>query len=240
MGVGTSPAGAAEPAPTPVTVHIRADGLDPVSANADAGGTVIWINDTDASASVVATDASFMSGPLEPGEQFQFAFTDERSVTYEVPEIPGAAGTVSVGAGSSGSTDELPVPVPSGPPAVAAPQPTPTNGFAYTGTSSAVNALIGGLILAAGAGLIALAHRLGWTAALRAWSFANMTDDMLPSRRHRRERKAHARAASGSGSAARADAPVTLASAVRHARSGECPRRDTRRRATSARRRSGD
>ena len=111
-----------------------------------------------------------------------------------MPEISGASGTVEVGSAPDGVTDPLPVPVPSGPPAAApAPAPVPATGFAYTGASSAVNALIGGLVLALGAGLLALAHRLGWTAALRGWTFANISDDMLPSRRHRRVRKAETR-----------------------------------------------
>jgi plastocyanin len=190
IALGSRTANAAEAGPTPVTVHIRDDGLNPAAANAEPGGTVIWINDTNAVRSVVATDASFMSGPLEPGEQFQFAFTEPRYVNYEVPEQPGLAGTVVVG--DATATSDPPVPVPTGPPA-AAPEPGPTSGFAYTGASSAVNALIGGLVLAFGAGLIALGHHFGWTAALTSWTFANMTDDMLPSRRHRRVRKAQAR-----------------------------------------------
>jgi plastocyanin len=172
-----------------VTVRIGADGIDPAQATVEPGGTVVWVNDASSPRSVVARDASFDSGPLAPGEQFQFAFTEARTATYDVPES-GDSGTVTVAAAAATA-------VPGGTPVTAAPtnptSPTAPTGFAYTGSSTAVNALIGGTILALGAGLLISARRFGLAGALTGLPFALVPDDLLPTRRHRRLRKERTR-----------------------------------------------
>jgi plastocyanin len=167
-----------------VTVRIGADGIEPAQASVIPGGTVVWVNDASSPRSVVARDASFDSGPLAPGEQFQFAFTEARTATYDVPES-GDSGTVVVQAAATAA--------PGGTPVTAAPtnptSPTAPTGFAYTGSSTAVNALIGGTVLALGAGLLISARRFGLAGALTGLPFALVPDDLLPTRRHRRLRK---------------------------------------------------
>ncbi|MGZ4735385.1 MAG: cupredoxin domain-containing protein [Acidimicrobiia bacterium] len=172
------PAPRAAVAASSVTVHIGEDRIEPKLATVEPGGTVVWVNDATSTRSVVATDASFDSGPLEPGEQFQFAFPETRTATYEVPEVPGGAGTVVVAAATA-------TPAAGGAP-VAAPPTAPPAGFAYTGSATAVNALIGGTIMALGAGLLISARRFGLASAITGLPFAFVPDDLLPTRRHRR------------------------------------------------------
>lgn len=179
LAAPSGPASAADAA----TVRIGTDGIEPAQATVEPGGTVVWVNDASSSRSVVASDASFDSGPLAPGEQFQFAFTEARTATYDVPES-GDRGTVVVQAAAATGA------VPGGTPVTAAPtSPTAPTGFAYTGSSTAVNALIGGTILALGAGLLISARRFGLAGALTGLPFALVPDDLLPTRRHRRLRK---------------------------------------------------
>jgi plastocyanin len=169
-----------------VTVKIGATGITPLTATAKPGDTVVWVNDARSVRSVVASDASFDSGPLDPGEQFQFAFTQPRTITYTVPEVSGTSGMVVVGKGSSTAGAEA---VPSSPPATAAPLATPAPqpaGFAYTGAGTAVEALIGGTVIALGAGLLISARRFGLAGAIAGLRFALVPDDLLPTRRHRR------------------------------------------------------
>jgi len=183
---GPPPVGATE-APKPITVRILATGVEPAMVQVDPGATVVWVNRAGASRSILASDASFDSGALAEGERFQFAFTEPRTVTYSVVQAPGISGTVVVGDAPP------PGPVPS-PTPIAAPAPGATpDGFAYTGSSTAVNGAIGGLLLAFGAVLLYGAQRFGVVAAISRLSFSHGADDLLPSRRHRRLRKAEAR-----------------------------------------------
>lgn len=191
LGAGPSSAAHAVPvaaagASDAATVRIGADGIEPAQATVAPGGTVVWVNDASSARSVVARDASFDSGPLAPGEQFQFAFTEARTATYDVPES-GDSGTVVVQAAAATA-------VPGETPVTATPtSPTAPTGFAYTGSSTAVNALIGGTVLALGAGLLISARRFGLAAALTGLPFALVPDDLLPTRRHRRLRKTRTR-----------------------------------------------
>jgi amino acid transporter len=85
-----------------------------------------------------------------------------------------------------------PAPVPAAAPAPGAPAAAPA-GFAYTGSATAVNGAIGGLLLAIGAALVYTAQRFGVIAAISRLTFSHASDDLLPTRRHRRIRKAEAR-----------------------------------------------
>jgi plastocyanin len=192
--------GALGPAPSAhaanaVTVRISSEGIEPQVAHAAPGDTVTWVNSSASTVSVVASDVSFDSGPLAPGEQFQFAFTEARTVAYTVPQIFGASGSgsgsviVAVGAAA-------PAPAGAGAPATG-PLETPAaaSQFAYTGSATAFNGLIGGLLLVLGAALIVSAQRFGLAAAITGLPFAFVPDDMLPSRRARRLRRARSRRA---------------------------------------------
>lgn len=175
-GQAPVPTPAAPPTPEPTIVHITATGLNPASVQVSPGATVVWINDSSAKKSVVASDQSFDSGPLAKGDRFQFAFTEPRTIAYTVPTLPGVQGMVIVAA--------------PGPSPAPAPAPQPS-GFAFTGTGAAVTAIVGGLVLAFGAALVLTAHRMGMT--ISQLVFAWGPDDLLPTRRDRRRRRARAR-----------------------------------------------
>jgi plastocyanin len=187
-------AAADDDTPQPVTVRILASGLEPAMVQIEPGATVTWVNESGGTRTIMAADASFDSGAMEQGERFQFAFTEPRSVTYSVTQAPQIQGEITVAAGGQ------PVPVPetvpaagdpfgaggTGPPADPTAQPS---GFAYTGSSTAVNGLIGGTVLAIGAGLLYSLRRYGVAGTFARLTFAPRSDDLLPTRRHRRERR---------------------------------------------------
>jgi plastocyanin len=186
--IRTAPAAHATEAPEPLTVRILSTGVDPALVQVDPGETVVWVNRAGATRSILAMDASFDSGPLADGEKFQFAFTEPRTVSYSVVQAPGISGTVVVHDPSA----PVPTPGPVATPAPGAPPAAPA-GFAYTGSATAVNGAIGGLVLALGAGLVYLAQRFGVVAAISRLTFSHASDDLLPTRRARRIRKAEAR-----------------------------------------------
>jgi plastocyanin len=183
--------------PQPVTVRILASSLEPAMVQIEPGATVTWVNESGSTRTIMAADASFDSGALKQGERYQFAFTEPRTVSYSVTQAPGIQGEITVAAGGA------PVPVPDSAPAATDPfgqnggaptDPTaPSNGFAYTGSSTAVNGLIGGTLLAIGAGLLYSLRRYGVAGTFARLTFAPRSDDLLPSRRHRRERRDLAR-----------------------------------------------
>ncbi len=184
MTIRTARTAHAADAPKSVTVRILANGVEPAMVQVEPGSTVVWVNRAGASRSILATDASFDSGALAEGEKFQFAFTEPRTVSYSVVQAPGISGTIVVGDASA----PAPAPAP-----VAAPVPAAPAGFAYTGSSTAVNAAVGGLLLAFGATLLYGAQRFGVVAAISRLTFSAAADDLLPSRRHRRIRREAAR-----------------------------------------------
>jgi plastocyanin len=177
-------------APKSVTVRILPTSIEPATVNVAPGATVIWVNDAGTSRSILASDASFDSGSLSDGERFQFAFTQPRTVSYSVVQAPGISGTVVVAAPGAGAP--APAPTPFAPPAAPPADPQPA-GFAYTGSSTAINGLVGGLALAFGAGLVMTARRYGVVATLSRLSFNFGPDDLLPTRQHRRALKDRSR-----------------------------------------------
>jgi plastocyanin len=166
-----------------VTVRILEASVDPAIVEIAPGSTVVWINEASAARSIIAADGSFDSGRLGRGDQFQFAFTQPGTVTYTVLSGPGVTGTVVV------RDPTLPAP----PVPAAAPIAAPTD-FAYTGAGSALTGAAGVLVLGIGAVLLVYARRIG-AMALSGLAFFLDPDDLLPSRRHRRELKVRARRA---------------------------------------------
>jgi plastocyanin len=183
LALGAPGAGAAESAEPP-TVRILAASVDPPSVQVLPGDTVIWINESGGTRSIVANDASFDSGEMAPGDRFQFAFTEARTVTYTVNPGAGVTGTVVVTA--PGTT-------PVAPTTPTTPAPTPPTDMAYTGVGAALTGLGGALALAIG-GWFVLSGRV----SAFAWSgLGSRTprDDLLPTRRHRRQRRDRSRRA---------------------------------------------
>jgi plastocyanin len=192
-------AAADDDGPQPVTVRILASGLEPAMVQIEPGATVTWVNESGATRTIMAADASFDSGAMEQGERFQFAFTEPTTVTYSVTQAPQIQGQITVAAGGQPAPAAAPAPAPvagdpfgqggqdgTTPPADPTAQPS---GFAFTGSSTAVNGLIGGTLVAIGAGLLYSMRRYGVAGTFARLTFAPRSDDLLPSRRHRRERR---------------------------------------------------
>jgi plastocyanin len=180
--------------PQPVTVRILASGLEPALVQIEPGATVTWVNEAGATRTVMASDASFDSGALKQGQHFQFAFTEPRSVSYSVTQVPSITGEITVAAGGAPAPAPSPGADPFGQTGAAPADPTAQPaGFAFTGSSTAVNGLIGGTLVAIGAGLLYSLRRYGVAGTFARMTFAPRSDDLLPSRRHRRERRDVAR-----------------------------------------------
>ncbi|HTH16051.1 MAG TPA: plastocyanin/azurin family copper-binding protein, partial [Magnetospirillum sp.] len=54
----------------------------PATITVPKGGTVVWSNRDDMVHSVVASDASFKSAPLDTDDRYSHTFTEAGEVTY--------------------------------------------------------------------------------------------------------------------------------------------------------------
>lgn len=77
--------------------------FEPLYAAAD--GPVTWVNDDDQSHTVTATDGSFNSGVLSPGEEFTFEFDEPGSYSYFCAFHSNMVGTITVAGAEPGSGD---------------------------------------------------------------------------------------------------------------------------------------
>lgn len=99
---GTSAAtGSASTAPGTVAVTMGDNQFEPPSAIVGAGGTVTWTNTDGIPHTVTATDGSFDSGIMMPGDTFSYRFDQLGTVPYRCILHPGMEGTVDVVEGSS-------------------------------------------------------------------------------------------------------------------------------------------
>lgn len=78
-------------------VRLTDAGFEPASIEVAAGETIVWINDTDGSRTIVGPDGSWDSGPLSPGETFSIALRQAGTVTYGT-EDGATQGQITVGA----------------------------------------------------------------------------------------------------------------------------------------------
>ena len=86
----------------PISVMLRAKqrdemrvvGISDLPGEVEVGGTIRWVNDTDAPVMVRETSGLFHSGVLEPGDEYEFRFA--LAGEYEV-RVGGATMTVRVG-----------------------------------------------------------------------------------------------------------------------------------------------
>jgi plastocyanin len=94
----------------PVPVGIESTGFVPAALLLQAGGTVRWTNHTDAVQTVtsdantmqVVAGPAFDSGPLAPGQSFEFRFDVPGTYAYHSTNTPGLTGKVVVAAEISG------------------------------------------------------------------------------------------------------------------------------------------
>lgn len=66
LALAAAPARATET----VVVELTAEGFEPAEVTVPVGGTVVWHNESAATHTVVADDASWDTGPVEPGDTF--------------------------------------------------------------------------------------------------------------------------------------------------------------------------
>ncbi|MDB5432537.1 MAG: blue (type 1) copper domain protein [Caulobacter sp.] len=90
-----TPAAARAPAQA-VTVHISNFTFNAPTVTIGLGTTVTWVNDDDIPHTVVATDRSFKSKPLDTGDRFSFTFTKPGEVAYFCSLHPHMTGKVVV------------------------------------------------------------------------------------------------------------------------------------------------
>ena len=77
-------------------VPIAQFAFDPASISVAVGTTVTWINNDTVPHTVTATDGSFNSGNLNPGESFSFTFESAGTFDYICNYHPNMTGTVIV------------------------------------------------------------------------------------------------------------------------------------------------
>lgn len=84
------------------------DAFDPPDVEISEGDSVTWTNDGDTDHTVTASDGSFESGNLEPGDSFTQTFDASGEFPYYceyhgTADGEGMAGTVVVGEGQAGT-----------------------------------------------------------------------------------------------------------------------------------------
>ncbi|MDQ4143368.1 MAG: plastocyanin/azurin family copper-binding protein [Actinomycetota bacterium] len=78
--------------------------FDPAQIDVQAGTTVTWTNDGEAPHTVTASDGSFDSGNLDPGQSYSVTFEEAGDFSYicEYHEGDGMVGAVTVAAAGNG------------------------------------------------------------------------------------------------------------------------------------------
>lgn len=96
----SSPEAEAAAAPTMVKVADmppgQPTGYEPGEVSVKVGQVVKWKNEGQEAHTVTAEDASFDSGSMPPGGEFQFTFSKPGTFTYSCTPHPWAKGTVKV------------------------------------------------------------------------------------------------------------------------------------------------
>jgi plastocyanin len=78
---------------------IDAYGFDPPSLTANVGDTVMWTNTGTMAHTVTASDGSFDSGSINPGEMFSLTVTSAGTFAYTCTPHPWMKATLTVGDG---------------------------------------------------------------------------------------------------------------------------------------------
>lgn len=83
-------------AAAPVIVHLHDFMFDPNTITIPAGGTVEFDNDDGARHTVTASDKSFDSGDLKPGQKWSHVFATAGTYAYTCTQHPEMTGTIIV------------------------------------------------------------------------------------------------------------------------------------------------
>jgi plastocyanin len=83
-------------AAAPVIIHMHDFMFDPNTVTISAGGSVEWDNDDGARHTVTATDKSFDSGDLKPGQKWSHVFATAGTYSYTCNQHPEMTGTIVV------------------------------------------------------------------------------------------------------------------------------------------------
>lgn len=83
-------------AAAPVIIHMHDFMFDPDTVTIPAGGTVEWDNDDGARHTITATDKSFDSGDLKPGQKWSHTFATAGTFAYACTQHPEMTATVIV------------------------------------------------------------------------------------------------------------------------------------------------
>lgn len=92
MGIGAGPT-----APAETSVRMAGSRFEPATLTVAVGDTVRWFNDDALPHTVSASDASWDSGNLAPGQAFERRFETAGSYSYLCRYHPGMVGTIEVG-----------------------------------------------------------------------------------------------------------------------------------------------
>ena len=91
MGIGAGPT-----APAGTSVRMAGTRFEPTTLTIRVGDTVRWFNDDAIPHTVSATDGSWDSGNLAPGQSFEHRFDTAGSYSYLCRYHPGMTGTIEV------------------------------------------------------------------------------------------------------------------------------------------------
>ena len=83
-------------APHPATVTIGNFMFGPMTMTVPKGGTVTWVNGDDVPHTVVATDLSFRSKPIDTDEKYQVTFAKPGVYSYFCSLHPRMVGKIIV------------------------------------------------------------------------------------------------------------------------------------------------
>lgn len=98
-GLGGGIALAAAPAPATASAPVVTIGnftFGPMTLTVPVGAQVTWVNDDDVPHTVVATDGTFRSHPIDSEERFSFTFTKPGVYSYFCSLHPRMVGKVIV------------------------------------------------------------------------------------------------------------------------------------------------
>jgi plastocyanin len=91
MGIGAGPT-----APADTSVRMAGSRFEPSTLTVAVGETVRWFNDDALPHTVSATDGSWDSGNLAPGQAFERRFDTAGTYPYLCRYHPGMTGTIEV------------------------------------------------------------------------------------------------------------------------------------------------
>ena len=96
LALAAAPAPSTRAQPTPAQVRIANFTFTPKTITVPVGASLTWSNDDDVPHTIVATDGSFRSKPLDTGDKFSVTFTKPGEYAYFCSIHPMMTGKVVV------------------------------------------------------------------------------------------------------------------------------------------------